>query len=762
MGDEIILENDQLLKGSRVATVSLRPLKLAYLVPEGDPQIALRAIESCTLTWGGFHHALVPYSKSVGLTKEWREMLDILDPDHLIDAVGISEADKALFMENNQFVHEWKEPLSTFFTDGALVYSALNAFSTGLKSQDSKLVVVNPVLKDPKHPMYLPLLARYGRLNESFMDERLKWHGWLPSVRYSQFVDVEDVEYGGQIDALLYGLSPALGRGGSYRIYKPIDMTRRGLVQRGPSYSFGSSGSSGTPEKPQYDEAYCNCVIVTGAATSVSDLALYWNLRSERHFAAPFPLWIPIEVLETAEGKEILTSAFGMIDQRTREGLSGKSELYVVSSSVEVADLTARLAGLYPEAKYATNNFARFLSGTTRNFVDEHLQEIHFRSGTVRVAVPKPTKLEPFASRDRIDIEIAIDGVHLPKTPSLRHELGQRITRSGSLEQFAYVEGWPPIVDVAIPSGWTVLTAVLKDHGYSCTRSDKSRAALGLLNLVGGVDNVCVLASSKVHDKLKNLSRVRGAGRTYFERRPVEQFSQFAEAWGMKQAKVVLQWLVEKRVLFRGANLRCPVCDFTQWYSLDHIGEDWRCSGCQSNAPIPLDLDSTTWSYRVNELYARGHDQGALAHVLTIFSLLSFGTAIAGYYPGIVLKAIPGARVPESEVELDVVGIRDGKLIVAECKDSGDKLSEQEISRLVNVANHLNCSRLLFVTTTKFSDSDADALFGPYQPRSSARLEWWEASDVFDQSAGERLGAAPTDSVEERPDKYLESIVRVL
>jgi hypothetical protein len=68
----------------------------------------------------------------------------------------------------------------------------------------------------------------------------------------------------------------------------------------------------------------------------------------------------------------------------------------------------------------------------------------------------------------------------------------------------------------------------------------------------------------------------------------------------------------ERRVVFRGAVLECPRCRLSGWYVIDRVGEVWRCDGCQEDFPIPLEPEKTEWHYRINELYAQGHNQGTL------------------------------------------------------------------------------------------------------------------------------------------------------
>lgn len=185
--------------------------------------------------------------------------------------------------------------------------------------------------------------------------------------------------------------------------------------------------------------------------------------------------------------------------------------------------------------------------------------------------------------------------------------------------------------------------------------------------------------------------------------------------------------------------LICPKCQLTKWYELDNINKTWRCDGCLNDQAIPLELNYVNWKYRINELYARGHDQGVITHLLSIYAFhppFTFGdTCILGYYPGVKITAT-SAEVKQQttieQMELDLISIRDGRLIIGECKDSGDKLTKREVSRYIKLANYLKCLRVLFITPTSFPQ--ADQLFIPAQKKCSALIEKLEGPDILDIS----------------------------
>ncbi|MBI4301478.1 MAG: hypothetical protein HY664_02585 [Chloroflexi bacterium] len=757
MNKSWILGADKLLNGAHVANVRLRPFRLGFFVPPDDPKIVARVIDSCCLTWCGYCNVIIPYPSN-GLTEDWKSILEVLDPDHLVDCVDISEVDKADFTERGQHVERWQDPMATFYVNGAIQYSALKAFGEFLKSPSPKHIVINPTLNEVD-PLYLHVIARFGRLRESFMEQTLDLHNWVRSTNYAQFVPVKEADFTGYTQDILLGISPPSAhnsRGSGMVSYtKLVDLTRLGLKTRSPSYSHGG----GTAGNPQFDEGYAERIIITGGAGNIFDFALYWNLRGERPWSWPFPLWVPLDILESDLGQKIVKIALGWQNHSHSIGKFG-SKLFIISSSASQSEMETRLRAGFPEAIIKTNELHKFFTGGWKYYLVEEQREVHFNKGHARVPLPKPEVLEKFAPGDRIAYEVGIDGAHLPQSKSLTARFLPRITHRGALQWFSYVDYWPDLFDVQIPDGFSILSSMVEDHGYECVPSDKGRLALGQLALLGGVENVKVIASSKVYKVLKELSHSKGQAddgqrRAFVADRPTAQFSRFRDAWGRSAAKVLVPWLVEKRVLFRGTNLRCPFCQLERWYEVDRMGEMWRCDGCQTNSPIPLGLDVTQWKYRVNELYAVGHDQGTLTHLLAMFSMhpiFHFSEfSLLGYYPGILLKGKEGASVPVQNLEIDLVAIWDGKLILVECKDSGEDLTRDEVGKLVKVANHFGSSQLLFVTPTRFPQ--ADELFPFAKEVCTADLDIVEGYDLFDN-----LIMAEQVSGEDKATRYLERL----
>jgi hypothetical protein len=623
-----LLRPQEYLNGIRVVTTRLRPAKLAVAVPDDDPRIAVRAVQSCCAAWGGYAYLIVPCSRGAGLSDKWEAVLEAMDPDALVDCGVLSDEDKERLEARDRFVRDWREPQTTLFLGETLQHSALAAFGKWFSPPDSEHFAVVPEL-DEDDPLYLPLVARFGVVDDDALRRAIRRHMYeyrdLP-VDYSDFVRLERIDFSGHLEDALLGRVPGSEQrdGDSDAGFKLVDLTCIGLSSSGVLWSGG-----GTPERPEIGEGYANCVIVTGEPNSVSDLALYWDLRSDRVVADPFPLWVPLGVLDSAQGKSVVEQALEVMDLNVRREHPKGSQLYIVSASADSATLEARLGSWFPGAGIRTDGLRDFFTGRWKLYLAEEEAPVYFEAGRASMPYPRPQEMRDafLPHHDRVVYELSLDGVRFPQSKALGDAIyghgPNRITKDGTLEHSAFVASRSPrehLRNLQLPDGWTVLASAFEEHGYDCIPTQKSNLALGQLSLLGGVDSLTVLASSKIHNLLKELSGRTGEQRAFAttERRTVA-LHRFEQAWGRNAGRILLRWFVERRILLRGAELTCPRCRLKRWYAVDRIDEMWRCDGCQEDMPIPLNPDATHWQYRINELFAAGYDQGTITPLLTFF-----------------------------------------------------------------------------------------------------------------------------------------------
>jgi hypothetical protein len=289
-----------------------------------------------------------------------------------------------------------------------------------------------------------------------------------------------------------------------------------------------------------------------------------------------------------------------------------------------VTELRERLDGRFPEARVGAANLLELFTATCEYYYTKEKLPAHFDHGAASIQPPRPEELKQnfIPLVDYVAYEADVYGMWLPQSEAMARNVGwmeshrrDYTSKRGNLRFTKLLNkdsSERDLIDLRTPDGWTLLRSVFEERGYDVTPTDKAAAALGQLELIGGTGNLEVLASSKVRELLRVLSRRRGEKRPFVAERKTLKFEHLRTRWGREAARDVLRWLVERRVVFRGAVLECPRCRLSGWYAIDRVGEVWRCHGCQEILPIPLEPDKTEWHYRINELYAHGHNQGTL------------------------------------------------------------------------------------------------------------------------------------------------------
>lgn len=741
------------VSGPRVADTTLRPVRPACLIADDDEDMAAKFVETHCLAWGGQASYVFPYSRSCGLSEVWRELLEVLDPDEEFSLGPLQESVKDGLRDAGRFVYPMDEPAELFFQAGTLVHSVLDTFGQGLKPPESERFVVIPKVS-PMAPAHLPLLARYGALNE----ENVKWVLENRHRRYrfkldlSEFVRIEEIDASrSSLNVLTGDLRGLLGDKEIEHALTLPGLTMSGLEVTGHSNPRREQRAARSLQAEHYTP-----VVVTGAGTGVEDFALYWNLRAEHYFARPFPLWLPLKMLEDPGAPAVIEGALRRVRPSVGTTVPVKSDLLIVSASTGTAELQERLRISYPEARIGVESLSDLFATTCEYRYTTEKTPTHFDRGRASIRPPRPAEFENTLTQgvDHVMYEVGVDGMWLPQSEAMAWHLGwmtdhshDKISKRGNLrfvKQFNKEFAEMDLLDLRTPDGWTLLSSVFEERGYDVVPTAKSKTALGQLALLGGIENLKVIASSKVHGLLKELSLGRGQDRAFVSDRKTEALGRFDHEWGREAGRNLLQWLIERRLLFRGTILKCPRCELGRWYEVDRIGETWRCDGCKEDMPIPLHLQSTSWRYKINELYAHGHDQGTLTPLLTLYAMhLAWGTStIQGglsFYPGVELRAKEGADVPFANKEIDLVAMRGSSLILAECKESTEILTEPDeaasfacqVGDLVVLADHLGAAHLLVTSSTTLPEDKGPLLAEALATR-SVKISWLDSHHLLD------------------------------
>lgn len=652
MIDRLLLESRQ-LDGPRQVGVTVRPVRTAYLVNPSEPSIAVAAIDAACLEWGGAHNFLIPCDAGDTPSKQWLQILDKLDPDVILDLVGASEEFKQRNENKDRAVRRWEKPTDTIEVAGASIYGPLRLWKGAAQQVPMRVPNLEPLAG---HSLALPLAFRFGHLDGRPLGPTSPSREAPQSARHADFLDVcrfdpHRADMAELLNALLevpvspsrLCLDPPSGLSACYTL---IDLTTLGVPSQEPGYSHGWQPP---PEYEQHDEAFFQRLVVVGAASSVPDLCLAWNLRAQRMDRSSFPLWLDPVWLDEKDVVPFLLRAAGY----GRGGLSELSDgrgLHLVSASLPFADLESvasrlqdrlRVEGHPPDTldRFFTDTFR---TGRTREFV------LNFRNGTVDVPTPDYSELGYFSYLDRIGASVSIEGWRQPSgSPRHFRRFGSPVRLARNDLALWFVAGAHPpgaLLQVGTNNGWQIATGLASPAGYEVQLSDKGRLAVALLRLLDQPIGLALLASSKVYEILVDMAAivprqaVQGALRGVLGRDPdphelvdiVAAFEKGQIGGGQfdrqhvgsdklrqllgvdpKRCDRVLRWLVDKQVLLRGYEVKCPSCGVRRWYPVERMSHVHRCDGCLAEMPLPLPVRSLDWRYRLNELVGQGRGSGS-------------------------------------------------------------------------------------------------------------------------------------------------------
>ena len=290
-----------------------------------------------------------------------------------------------------------------------------------------------------------------------------------------------------------------------------------------------------------------------------------------------------------------------------------------------------------------------------------------------------------------------------------------------------------------LPSEWETVETYFSRRGITIRRSKSDEYSNGVLNVLGGWHQTTILASkpayllldilslrstkkisqrieqalglgvndietirSLLKDLLQNietLPELKGIPRTY------EQLYNDARLTKYRQQLLgLMSNLSQHQVLKRGLYLYCPNCGAPDWYPLDNLSEEVRCSGCGQQFIVPIEQPAGSeirWQYRLNTLINRAVDQDVLVPMLAV-SFLTHDKEATCRVVGLELR-----KVDEVLGDLDYVYVLDQKLYAGECK-AGSELAKKDLETAL-LALKLGIAEFRFCTLRRFS-SEAQTL----------------------------------------------------
>lgn len=382
-------------------------------------------------------------------------------------------------------------------------------------------------------------------------------------------------------------------------------------------------------------------------------------------------------------------------------------------------------------------------------------------------ALPAPVQLameEPFPAR--IEVQVGTNVVPYSPPPRFRNPRGTLVARDLESPLWGRYPRDPAVaplivpgaafrgpaltlgvaqsdqegeVDFNLPDEWAALAAYFAARDYAIAPSPAGVAGAAVLDLLGGVAGLELLAVPLVHDLLhaiapQNTKKVAqrvsrevaafagaesalaraldarvgpdallGAPRTFAELRGL------LGTGGARALRLLarLAELVAAGLVLRGYALPCPRCATREWYPLAEARESLACAGCGAAFPLPVqssDGVELPWHYRPNGLVNRAVDLDVLPHLLALYHWSTTTPRPSCIVTGLELRRSGEA---DADLELDLLFVADGALHAAECK-AGAKLAAKDFVTARRAAV-LGVRAFAFATTAPSWEADTAA-----------------------------------------------------
>jgi hypothetical protein len=634
-----------------VANVSVRPLKLAFLIHDKTPKSQLlKYFEYNSSVWGGSYNPLIP-TDGKNLRKDWWEVLISHSPDKVIVCGDMSED---LLQEINRRVQPycfWK------WSDDAVGGEKVGRDVFGSIPLAYQLIHTYEMSRPiAKSNFRIARVAEGSAFSEcaaaQFGVAREPYEGIYLKALQAQIVDLGGTELGDYLRHLTE-LEQRL---------TPVATTRRGL-----RHGVGMSGEGFT--------------IVLAGENPVADLCLFWNLRMRPSFRHLWTLVLPASSLR---GHSIPALA-----QWCNEKIIGTNYIVLASATLGKQRLLGLKKKLTPLLKGWVKHvdvwFDGFGTSPVRVFETESREELVFEDRQFRLKTPEPSFAEQIRNGEWVvDISLGEGSRHTPSSflppnfPGLSALLSGNpahwaVSAYGTTARMAVghisyrVGEGNAFITGTVPSDDEVFGALLESKRYRVIQTDKCRYARGVTGLFGGLDELKIWRRAGVRDLFYEMRD----GTTSYT--PKEMMGWLKPGGEIAQAYAMVTELALKKVFLRGYKLQCPTCDLTRWYAVADLTETMPCAGCLTAFQPPVEA---AFRYRLNDLVARGLDQGSMSLILTVLFLKSLAEASFMYVPGLEVF-----QTRKSDV--DIVASCDGHLILAECKDLRAGSSRQTIKDVI-------------------------------------------------------------------------------
>ena len=663
----------------RIATLSVRPLRLAFLIDaNARADELLRYVRYNTSIWGGRANLLIPVHENV-IRNGWWESLLRYEPDRGVLCSGVpTELGARVQQQVQPFeVVCWSDDVAEHHAQGIdrvggvhILQVLMPVYEELRGAQRSNFRIPSCPIASPFH---LCAAAQFGLLDDEL------------SEFYERALKAEPIGLAGDsLHTYLDGVSQFRGR------LFPLMATDHNLsCHTDPSGSHMGGN-----------------LVILGQTSPAEDLALFWNLRASARMLSKRTVALPSQALQDDEAVRALA-------QWCNEHFEGTNALTLASASLGLERLLSfrdRLRVLLSDrflydVWYEDFSFPRF-----RLREDEHHSEVYPVGRSLYMRLPKPTWREYERGLMQWAVDVDLEGPSAtgqgyvpPKYPRLNELLaegtdrrwrGRYFLRTSHDRLSLRVTANADHVCINLPDDERLFVDILRSKGYTAATTDKCRYAAAIMKLLADHRAAGRSRDPGVRHLLRQM-RTHNAALTLGEM--ASHLRQGQTAMPPGQIEEFIADLALNGVLLRGYDLHCPNCDLRRWYAVAEIGENTECAGCLSRFQPPL---NAPFHYRLNELVLRGVQQSVMPVLLADLALSALCWKSYLSVLGIEVK-----RAPTVKVDIDIVAACDGNLVLAECKDLEHGVGKQtltdvgeQLAGVVSVADNVGARIVVLAT----------------------------------------------------------------
>ncbi len=687
-------------------SVSYRPVRIGFLVRDGNIDDIVKAAGINTLLWGGIYNPIIPVSDNL-------EFAECLIKLFNVDVIYPFYPDKD---KNIKTIYERFPLLGKHTLRHHKLFSKIPNTNYNTTNYFDSMNIITYYWENEfkhSHDNSNCILVNWG-VKSTFKDLYSVWFGYYPDG-YNLYNDFKRsfLELLCSKEYRIINTRP-LSRNFLKKIY-PIEITREKIHVYCDRFDYG---------------------IYVGDENNFDDLINFWNLRA----SGKKVIFLPLERNENFTNfaksfdKTLDHNYFLNIYYFNKDKCKIKKTIHNLNFSRDVLYNELNIIswnGLYiipkeykcdeenvlahidnyrdkyfvflklPQKPFTTkknlnNDFQRLVTSVNS------LGEFGYRNHTINP--PFIQELNDFYQREiallRNELRIEKDGIGI--ITEKRNEVISLfpIPHQQLIEKIFEYVGFKATLS---QPGLITLRIIEKMGGLEATRIFKIRGVRKLIKSFKSEEHV---SKKTAEEKIWNDSNFEKYKKLYIEERDKRELTK----------EQVFKFLLKNDIFRAGLELKCNYCNLKNWISLKRIDDWWECDYCgyKNQTSIQL-LNKDTWKFRKTGLFSKDNNQeGAIPVIITLLQLLRtldfskfiYSSSLNLYSDIFVNK--------QSEIDLCVLhyGRRNKiEIGIAECKDESGKIEKTDIENIKTIRKKfmlkdIECYPIFSKTSDNFDDDE--------------------------------------------------------